>query len=339
MAAGQEGRGTGGERRPRERDHVASRPASWVAGVCDRGIRHQRNEDALALTAQADPARAALSGDPVPPGRAVLVVCDGVTTSADSDIASLAAAQAACERLTNDLVNAGPVPPEPDTALATGDGDEAAVHDPVVAILTAGLEDAGLAAHQAVLSCTPTNGHRSPPSCTLVVAVLEAGVVAVGSVGDSRAYWIPDDGWPRQLTTDDSWAAERMAMGVPREEAETGHNAHAITRWLGGDSPDARPRGVWFRPDRAGWLLVCTDGLWNYRSDAADMARLVHDQGKGDEPLDLAEALVAWANAQGGHDNITVALARIAPPLGGDDVEERRSRVTTAPFPVRSSRP
>ncbi len=33
----------------------------------------------------------------------------------------------------------------------------------------------------------------------------------------------------------------------------------------------------------------------------------------GDDPLALAEALTAWANEQGGHDNITVTLARIVP--------------------------
>jgi serine/threonine protein phosphatase PrpC len=33
----------------------------------------------------------------------------------------------------------------------------------------------------------------------------------------------------------------------------------------------------------------------------------------GSEPLPLAEALVSWANQQGGQDNITVALARVEP--------------------------
>jgi serine/threonine protein phosphatase PrpC len=31
------------------------------------------------------------------------------------------------------------------------------------------------------------------------------------------------------------------------------------------------------------------------------------------EPLRLAEALVSWAKAQGGQDNISAALARIQP--------------------------
>ncbi len=35
-----------------ERDHYREQPAPWVAGVCDKGIRHQRNEDAMALLAR-----------------------------------------------------------------------------------------------------------------------------------------------------------------------------------------------------------------------------------------------------------------------------------------------
>ena len=43
------------------------------------------------------------------------------------------------------------------------------------------------------------------------------------------------------LTVDDSFAAEQIADGVPREEAESGPQAHAITRWLGIDAPDHTP--------------------------------------------------------------------------------------------------
>jgi serine/threonine protein phosphatase PrpC len=66
-----------------------------------------------------------------------------------------------------------------------------------------------------------------------------------------------------------------------------------------------------------GWLLVCSDGLWNYCSAAQDLADLVRQTStvsvEAAEPLALAEALVSWANAQGGQDNITAALARIQP--------------------------
>jgi serine/threonine protein phosphatase PrpC len=134
-------------------------------------------------------------------------------------------------------------------------------------------------------------------------------------VGDSRAYWLPDEGAPRLLTTDDSFAAEQIADGVPRATAESGPQAHAITRWLGVDAPDHTPRTVSLDLDVPGWVLVCSDGLWNYCSEATDLADLVAATGRasGTEPLALAGALVDWANAQGGQDNITVALARVSP--------------------------
>ena len=67
--------------------------------------------------------------------------------------------------------------------------------------------------------------------------------------------------------------------------------------------------------DVPGWVLVCSDGLWNYCSAPEDLAGLLGAtmDTVGAQPLPLAAALVDWANAQGGRDNITVALARIDP--------------------------
>src|ERR1019366_2701893 len=69
---------------PSSRDHseVDLGPA---AGVSDRGLRHHRNEDAMALAAEQSP-----NGPMV-----VAVVCDGVSSSARPDEASLAAVTAA----------------------------------------------------------------------------------------------------------------------------------------------------------------------------------------------------------------------------------------------------
>jgi serine/threonine protein phosphatase PrpC len=65
-----------------------------------------------------------------------------------------------------------------------------------------------------------------------------------------------------------------------------------------------------------GWLVVCSDGLWNYCSDAAALGDLTREQltVAQNDPLSAAGALVDWANAQGGHDNVTVALARVFEP-------------------------
>ncbi len=299
--------GTCGARAPTLRDHFSEQPASWVGAVCDRGIRHTRNEDAVALSADSEPG-----------SRAVLVVCDGVSNTTDSDIASLAAARAARDVLT--------------ASRSRGMGT---AHSLVAAVVTR-LEVATDAAAEAVLEVTKAaNGVvrlgnptvASPASCTFVAAVLEQELLVVASVGDSRAYWLPDAGAAIALTVDDSFAQEQIAAGVPRAEAETGKHSHAITRWLGVDAPDHTPTTATMTITEPGWVLLCSDGLWNYCSAAEDLAALVQKLSAPDllsagtrpaevdpdraEPLALAVALVEWANAQGGQDNITVALARV----------------------------
>ena len=148
-------------------------------------------------------------------------------------------------------------------------------------------------------------------ACTLAAAVVDGDLLAYGNVGDSRVYWLPDSGAARELSQDDSVAQVRIELGVGRAEAEHGPQSHAITDWLGRDSPHTVTRTGSALLDRSGWVLVCTDGLWNYASAAADLQAVVGALSRpAGTPLELAEALVGWASAQGGRDNISVALAR-----------------------------
>ena len=276
---------TCGTKAPTERDHYTEQPASWVAACCDRGVRHHRNEDATAVAAE-----------PTPGTRAVLVVCDGVSTSLDSDVASLAAARAARDV----LVAHKPV------GLGTPASRVAAISNAVV--------KAAASANAAVIDNTAPDSENAA-SCTFAAAVVEAGLVVFGNVGDSRVYWIPDHGSggdPAELSVDDSVAQARIAMGTPRDEAEKGPQAHAITKWLGRDSPDFVPRTGSTVVTSPGWVLVCSDGLWNYASEATALQSLVAELSTPEsEPLELAVALVDWANDRGGKDNISVALARL----------------------------
>lgn len=260
-----------GERRPDPRDHFSERPAAHVAAVCDRGRRHTQNQDAMAVRASDDE-----------PGRAILVVCDGVSSAERAAEASQAAAEAAVEILSR--------PGAPATTRLVQAADAA-----VDAIEEVAHEFPGTA-----------------PSCTFVAGIVDAGTLTVGSVGDSRAYWLPDDGEPVRLTSDDSMAEEQVRAGISRAEAEAGPLAHTITRWLGPDAPDHTPRVHTQDVSAPGWVLLCTDGLWNYASEPSALAAVVREgmQQVGPNPLDLASALVGWANEQGGADNITVALAR-----------------------------
>ena len=268
-----------------ERDHYTEQPASWVAACCDKGVRHHRNEDAAAVAA-----------DPQPGSRAVLVVCDGVSTSADSDVASLAAVRAA----RSVLLAAQPV------GMGTLVSRTAA--------LAAAIQRAVESANEAVVAHTAPQS-ENPASCTFSAAVAIGDLIVFGNVGDSRTYWLPDPGGVEraaQLSVDDSLAQARMDMGVSRQEAETGPQSHAITNWLGKDSPDVKAQTGSITVADPGWLLVCSDGLWNYASEAEALQQLIHHLGGGGtDPLPICEALVAWANEQGGKDNITAALARL----------------------------
>lgn len=269
-----------GLKAPSERDHFREQPVPWVAGVCDRGIVHHRNEDAMALWADGQ--------------RAVLVVCDGVSTSIDSDVASLAGARAA-----RDVLRA----PIPQGAGTPESADAAAVK-----VFTT----AAAAANNAVIANTSPSS-TSPASCTFVVATVSGSTLRHAVIGDSRAYWLPDTGDGVQLTIDDSMAQLLIAGGMPRAQAEAAPQAHAITKWLGKDSPDVVPVCGSLELTGPGWVLVCSDGLWNYASEPAALTAQLRAAGT-DEPLALCQALVDFANAAGGHDNITATLARI--PLG-----------------------
>ena len=76
---------------------------------------------------------------------------------------------------------------------------------------------------------------------------------------------------------------------------------------------------------RSGWVLACSDGLWNYASEPEALAAQVAAAATSD-PLTLALALTAFANAQGGRDNITAAVARVEPaatvPDSGQNASE-----------------
>ncbi len=105
-----------------------------------------------------------------------------------------------------------------------------------------------------------------------------------------------------------------IAAGASREDAEADPTSHTITRWLGADSVDSRPELRSVHLDGAGWVVVCSDGLWNYASEPEPIAELIGAAPSAD-PVDVADHLVAWANGRGGHDNVTAALARYDPSL------------------------
>ena len=87
---------------------------------------------------------------------------------------------------------------------------------------------------------------------------------------------------------------------------------HTLTRWLGADAgatPWSASGTPFITVSEPGLLLLCSDGLWNYLPEAEDIARIC----AGKDVTTAASALVEYALAAGGQDNITVAVI----PIGG----------------------
>ncbi|MCD2185910.1 PP2C family serine/threonine-protein phosphatase [Actinomycetospora soli] len=268
------------------REH-AEHAVPGAAAITDLGRVRAANEDAYGL------ARLPLAGDA---GELVVgVVCDGVASVPGSEAASLAACTAVLDAAHDALAH--PDVDDPDLT-ATGGVD-----------LT---ELAHVCADAATDAVAALAVGRDAPACTYVSALVVDEILVISWIGDSRAYWlVPDD--PEEsvvLTTDDSWAAEAVAIGLlDAEAAYADPRAHAITRWVAADGPPGPAHVVAHAADRPGKVLICSDGLWNHVPVPADLARLVADR-----PADTATAMLHAALDDGGTDNTTLVVVDVAVP-------------------------
>lgn len=59
----------------------------------------------------------------------------------------------------------------------------------------------------------------SPASCTLAMGLVSGRQLLASTLGDSRVYWLPDDGAAVLLSTDDSVAQEQIDAGMDARNA------------------------------------------------------------------------------------------------------------------------
>jgi serine/threonine protein phosphatase PrpC len=194
-------------------------------------------------------------------GVLLAAVCDGVATTEDAGVASAAAARAALDRVLT-------------RAAGTTDWCELA-HEAIVA------------AQQAVAPETRLNIPYG--STTIALALVQPGEIVVANVGDSRAYWLDDDGSNLLLSVDDSF------------------HTHELTAWLGPDADPVAPHVVCHRPAGGGLVVLCSDGLWNYAEPADSVGELTA-RSLDRRPVGVARYLVQAAIDAGGADNVTVAV-------------------------------
>lgn len=249
---------------------------SSIGAATDFGKRHHYNQDAMAIGRHND----------ITAG----LVCDGVSSSTFSELASLAASEAGIAETL--------------AALADGQTIEQAAASAITAAAQAAAE-AG--------SRHPDN----PPSCTYVSAILDKTGIHITWVGDSRAYWVTDDR-AYCLTVDDTHTGRLAAMNVPPDD-ERYHTpyANALLAWLGADAPTLEPNTRTVIPEQPGLLIICSDGLSGYLETDDQLARIIDHTAPH---TSIATALTEWARQRGGRDNISVIAAQY-PPVPTDQQE------------------
>jgi PPM family protein phosphatase len=138
---------------------------------------------------------------------------------------------------------------------------------------------------------------------TVTAALVERDGIAIGHVGDSRAYRIRGESID-QLTQDHSLVADLVRSGRLRpEDAEQHRQRNVITRALGTD-PEVDVDTVEIDAEAGDIFLLCSDGLTTMIGDG-DIVRIVHEHRNLEA---AAKALVKAANRRGGEDNVTVVL-------------------------------
>jgi PPM family protein phosphatase len=141
---------------------------------------------------------------------------------------------------------------------------------------------------------------------TAAIVDLEAEEVAIGHVGDSRAYRLRG-GTFEQLTRDHSLVEEMRRKGqLTDAQAEDHPQRSIITRALGPE-PEVQV-DLQTVPAQAGDVfLICSDGLTTMLDDE----KIAHVLARATSLQSAVRALVDEANRAGGRDNITVVAFRL----------------------------
>lgn len=150
-----------------------------------------------------------------------------------------------------------------------------------------------------------------------MLSLLPQGAL-IAHVGDSRVYRLRS-GLLEQLTFDHSLVWELKAAGQLGDNSDLAGVVpkNVITRSLG-PNPSVQvdlegPLAV----EAGDVFLLCSDGLTGRLEDELLAAVLANYS-----PKDAARTLLNIANLRGGHDNITLIVARIGGEVGGDQAKE-----------------
>lgn len=242
----------------------------------DVGVVRDHNEDNVAVMG-----KALLSGK-IPMSYGIYIVADGMGGHAAGEDASDLAINAAMDALQK---AAG--------ALQQADGGQ----------MREIVKQACLAANQAVYSERSRRG--SDMGTTLVAALRIGDRVAVGNIGDSRAYKI-NASEIRPITVDHSLVQRLIDTGQISPAEARSHPQRNLIYKVVGDKPTIEPDVFDVRMQPGDHLLLCSDGLWEMVEDPVIWQTVLSQQ----DPQLACDQLIGLANQAGGEDNITVIIVQ-----------------------------
>ncbi|NIN68218.1 MAG: SpoIIE family protein phosphatase [Anaerolineae bacterium] len=162
------------------------------------------------------------------------------------------------------------------------------------------LTEAAVSANQAV------GEMESDAGTTLTCALVLGHSAYVAHVGDTRVYYLDDDGL-QQITQDHSLVNRLTELGqISAQEAQHHPQRNFLYRALG-QGHDLKVDTYSRRLETGSHLILCSDGLWSAVSDE----EIVDVIGISCCPQEACNELIARANDHGGEDNITMILAKI----------------------------
>lgn len=178
-----------------------------------------------------------------------------------------------------------------------------------------GLESIIYKAHMNIKGAL--NEENAGMGTTLILALITGNTLHVAWCGDSRAYKYSPAIMDRNkydlphlkiLTHDHSVVWDMVRRGKLDPNAAREHElSNVITQSLGDPSSDPKPESAMYTIAAGDKILVCSDGLNSMLPDEFIQEFLAHE-----ESIDqIGNSLIEAANAEGGHDNISVILAQI----------------------------
>ena len=239
----------------------------------DIGLLRSRNEDNVGIW----------------PEHSLAILADGIGGNNAGQLASKVAVDATYENWINTVASIS----------ETGGGFSGSASGDLLMVAVS------IANHQ-IHDLVKTEADLDGMGSTIIACHFGDEAIHVVHLGDSRLYQLRD-GILTQLTVDHTFAQRSYELGEIKEsEISTYPGGNFLLKSLGTDLA-IEPDVLEIEPQQGDLYLLCSDGL----SDMVAPDEITTTLTEHSANLEIAlQALIDLANANGGRDNIAVALAR-----------------------------